>query len=149
MTDALKLFVDADAFVAFTVITDANHKRAVSLLNSLTERPVFFLTSNYVFAESITIISQRASHQTAVKYIEEMQLPASPFQIKRAEESIEQEAIKVFKEQTSKNTSCVDCTNMVFMKRLALNAIFSFDRTYRKNGFTIVEDLLATEPQAA
>jgi hypothetical protein len=38
---------------------------------------------------------------------------------------------------------------MVFMKRLALDAIFSFDEVYRKNGLTLVEDLLATKLQAA
>ena len=55
----------------------------------------------------------------------------------------------LFKAQTSKNTSYVDCTNMVFMKQLDLDAIFSFDEVYRKNGLTLVEDLLATKSQAA
>ena len=78
-----------------------------------------------------------------------MQSMESPFQITRADENIEEEAIGVFKAQTSKNTSYVDCTNMVFMKRLHLDAIFSFDEVYRKNGLTLVEDLLATKLQAA
>ena len=149
MKTAIKIFVDADAFVALTVETDANHEKARSLLNRLTVNPVLFLTSNYVFSESITIISQRASHQTAVTFIAKMQSMESPFQITRADENIEEEAIGVFKAQTSKNTSYVDCTNMVFMKRLALDAIFSFDEVYRKNGLTLVEDLLATKLQAA
>jgi len=38
---------------------------------------------------------------------------------------------------------------MVFMKRLHLDAIFSFDEAYKKNGLTLVEDLLATKSQAA
>src|SRR5918992_602427 len=98
MKTAIKIFVDADAFVALTVETDTNHEKARSLLHRLTVNPVRFLTSNYVF-----------------------------------------------KAQTSKNTSYVDCTNMVFMKRLDLDAIFSFDEVYRKNGLTLVEDLLATK----
>jgi uncharacterized protein len=149
MKTAIKIFVDADAFVALTVETDTNHEKARSLLNRLTVNPVLFLTSNYVFSESITIISQRASHQTAVTFIEKMQSMESPFQITRADEHIEEEAIGVFKAQTSKNTSYVDCTNMVFMKRLGLDAIFSFDEVYRKNGLTLVEDLLATKLHAA
>ena len=35
------------------------------------------------------------------------------------------------------------------MKRLNLDAIFSFDEVYRKNGLTLVEDFLATKSQAA
>jgi predicted nucleic acid-binding protein len=149
MNDAIKIFVDADALVALTVETDTNHEKARSLLNRLTVNPVLFLTSNYVFSESITIISQRASHQTAVTFIVKMQSMESPFQITRADENIEEEAISVFKAQTSKNTSYVDCTNMVFMKQLDLDAIFSFDEVYRKNGLTLAEDLLATKVQAA
>jgi len=78
-----------------------------------------------------------------------MQSIESPFQITRADENIEEEVISVFKVQTSKNTSYVDCTNMVFMKQLDLDAIFSFDKVYRKNGLTLVEDLLAIKSQAA
>jgi len=37
---------------------------------------------------------------------------------------------------------------MVFMKRLDLDAIFSFDEVYRKNGLTLVEYLLTTKLQA-
>jgi predicted nucleic acid-binding protein len=142
MKTAIKIFVDADALVALTVETDTNHEKARSLLNRLTVNPVLFLTSNYVFSESITIISQRASHQTAVTFIAKMQSMESSFQITRADENIEEEAIGVF-------TSYVDCTNMVFMKRLDLDAIFSFDEVYRKNGLTLAEDLLATKSQAA
>ena len=149
MNDAIKIFVDADALVALTVETDTNHEKARSLLSRLIVNPVLFLTSNYVFSESITIISQRASHQTAITFIAKMQSMGSPFQITRADENIEEEAIGVFKAQTSKNTSYVDCTNMVFMKRLDLDAIFSFDEVYRKNGLTLVEDLLTTKLQAA
>src|ERR671915_2065630 len=97
MKTAIKIFVDADAFVALTVETDTNHEKARSLLNLLSVNPVLFLTSNYVFSESITIISQRASHQTAVAFIAKMQSMESPFQITRADENIEEEAIGVFK----------------------------------------------------
>ena len=39
---AIKIFVDADAFVALTVKTDSNHEKARSLLNRLTVNPVLF-----------------------------------------------------------------------------------------------------------
>ena len=110
MKTAIKIFVDADAFVALTVETDTNHEKARSLLHRLIVSPVLFLTSNYVFSESITIISQRASHQTAVTFIAKMQSMESPFQITRADENIEKEAIGVFKAQTSKNTNPITPT---------------------------------------
>jgi predicted nucleic acid-binding protein len=102
MKTAMKIFVDADAFVALTVETDTNHEKARSLLNRLTVNPVLFLTSNYVFSESITIISQRASHQTAVTFIAKMQSMENPFQITRADENIEEEATVYLKRKRQK-----------------------------------------------
>lgn len=148
MNNALKIFVDSDAFVALTVKTDAHHKKVIALLQDLQERQVVFLTSNYVFSESITVISMRASHAIAVAYIDHLQSLESPFRIKQIDTTVEEEAIKIFKEQTSKNTSFIDCTNMALMKLSAFDAIFSFDEVYRKKGFTLVADLLA-EKQAA
>ena len=142
MNDTLQIFVDSDAFVALAVKNDANHEKAFPLLHLLQEKQVIFFTSNYVFSESITVISQRESHAAAVTFIENMQLPDSPFQIKRVDEALEEEAILRFKVQTSKNTSYVDCTNISLMKKLDLDAIFSFDKVYRKSGFPLVEDLL-------
>lgn len=142
MNDALTIFVDTDAFVALTVKTDAHHEKVLTLLQKLHAKSVTFMTSNYVFSESITVISMRASHETAIAYIAAMRNPQSPFLIKRIGEVEEEEAIKIFTKQTSKNTSFVDCTNMAYMQLLNLDAIFSFDEVYRKKGFTLVTDLL-------
>src|SRR5436853_6792999 len=100
-----KIFVDADSFIALTLQTDSKHQKAVALLHALLAKPVQFFTSNYVFSESITVISQQSSHAIAIKYIEDMKAEESPFQIKRVGEAEEEEAIRVFKAQTSKNTS--------------------------------------------
>lgn len=143
MNDIVRIFVDSDAFVALTVETDAHSKKALSLLHILRTKPVQFFTSNYVFSESITVISMRSGHARAVQYIETMQVPDSPFQIKWADKALEAEALDLFKKQTSKNTSFVDCTNMAYMQQLHLDAIFSFDQVYKTNKLTLVEDLLA------
>ena len=63
------IFVDTDAFVALARGDDSNHARAVDLLRELSKHPVAFCTSNYVFTESVTVISQRVSHQAALAYI--------------------------------------------------------------------------------
>ncbi len=143
MNNRLHIFVDTDAFVALAVANDTNHEKALTLLNALHKRLVIFFTSNYVFAESVTVISQRASHDAALQYIDAMQSLENPFIIERADDDIEDEAIRIFKQQTSKNISYVDCTNMAFMAHLQADAIFSFDGGYRKNRLTLVSDLLA------
>ena len=143
MNNRLHIFVDTDAFVALAVANDTYHEKALTLLNAIHKRLVIFFTSNYVFAESVTVISQRASHDAALQYIDAMQSLENPFIIERADDDIEDEAIRIFKQQTSKNISYVDCTNMAFMAHLQADAIFSFDGGYRKNRLTLVSDLLA------
>ena len=62
MNTPRKVFIDADAFVALAREDDANHKRAASSLQHLIKQSVVFITSNYVFAESVTVISMRMGH---------------------------------------------------------------------------------------
>ena len=145
----LTVFVDTAAFVSLLKADDTTHERAKYLFEKLQKRPVSFLTSNSVFSETVTVLSQRVSHSVAVAYIQTMYAPTNQFAIQRASEDIEAAAIEIFKAQTSKNTSFVDCVNMAFLKQLQADAIFSFDDDYRKNGFPLVEDLLAKEVQAA
>jgi predicted nucleic acid-binding protein len=59
--------------------------------------------------------------------------------MKRVSQGLEQEAIEVFKSQTSKNVSFVDCTNMAVMNAFNIKDIFSFDGSYKTNGFNLVE----------
>lgn len=40
-----------------------------------------------------------------------------------------------------KNVSFVDCANIALIKHDRLDAIFSFDRIYKKNGLTMAWDL--------
>ncbi|HVF69798.1 MAG TPA: PIN domain-containing protein [Xanthomonadales bacterium] len=141
MSSKLTIFVDSDAFVAFVKEKDNTHQKAKNLLLQLRSRPVTFITTNYVFLESVTVISQKIDHETAVTYIDKMTSSKSPYALHRISEEIEEQAIEIFKKQTSKNTSFVDCTNMAFMKHNNVNVIFSFDEIYRKNGFKLLEDV--------
>lgn len=136
-----KIFIDSDAFVALAREDDAHHEKAIALLNRLTKESAIIITSNYVFTESITVISMRKSHEAAVEYIRRMKETDSNYTIQQVDADIEALAIEIFKKQTSKNTSFVDCTNMAFLQAMKIDAIFSFDEVYSKNGFALVSDL--------
>lgn len=142
MKPQLTVFVDSDAFVAAVKKADTTHKKARSLFQKLKEQEAILVTSNYVFSETVTVISQKMGHDAAIFYIDSMQSTESMLLIKRIDEQLEEQAIEIFKKQTSKNTSFVDCTNMAFLKKMQIDAIFSFDQIYKKNGFTLVEDLV-------
>jgi len=135
------IFVDSDAFVALAKEDDTNHTKAQQILTKLSRKPVLYTTSNYVFSETITVISQRVGRNQALSFIQELKSPVSLFSMQWIDEALESIAIQHFKNQTSKNVSFVDCTNMALMKRHRLDAIFSFDSIYKRNGFLVAEDL--------
>lgn len=141
MKTSINILVDADAFIAMVKDDDANHQKAARLFSQLEDNNISFVTTNYVFSEAVTVISQRTSHQTAINFINNMKSSDSIFSIIRMTQEIEDMAIEIFKKQTSKNVSFVDCTNMALIKHDNLDAIFSFDEIYKKNGFRLASSL--------
>ncbi|MCJ7739847.1 PIN domain-containing protein [Candidatus Microgenomates bacterium] len=131
--------VDSDAFVALSKNDDSNSAKAQQILSILKLQKTKLYTSNYVFSESITVISKKVSHSGAISFIEVMKSPLNPFSFIWLDETIENMALKIFKQQTSKNVSFVDCTNMAVMEHYHLDTIFSFDEIYRKNGFKMIK----------
>lgn len=136
------IFVDTDAFVALIKKNDSNHTKAKKIFQKLQSMAIEFTTSNYVFSETITILSQKVNHATAVRYIDAMLSSGNIFNIKRADETIEDLAISIFKDQTSKNISFADCANMAVIRKLGLDGIFSFDRAYTTNKIPLAETFI-------
>lgn len=136
------ILVDSDVFVALAKKDDTNHKKAKRILKKLTNQPVAFITSNYVFAETVTVISQRISHQAALGFIKVVKSSRSPFLCRWIDEEIEELAIQIFSQQTSKNVSFIDCTNIALVRHYNLAAIFSFDSIYKKNGIPTAKNLV-------
>lgn len=135
------ILIDADAFVAVAREDDSNHEQALRILSQLLDQSVHFITSNYVFAESVTVISQRVGHKEALAFANNLKSPKSFFLIERISEEVEDLALGIFSKQTSKNVSFVDCTNMALVDSLDIGYIFSFDKVYRKNGYKLAEML--------
>ena len=141
MSKALTIFVDSDAFVGLTKKDDSNHERARQIFLELQDKPFVFVTSNYVFSEVVTILSQRIDHETAVAYIRSMKSEDCVFTIERVGLGTEEAAIQIFIKQTSKNVSFVDCTNIALIRERHMDGIFSFDDDYKKNGIALIENL--------
>jgi predicted nucleic acid-binding protein len=103
------VFVDTDILVAWAKSDDINHVRAEQIFRQLEDRHIVFFTSNDVFAEALTVVSQRVNHGTAIKLGNTLQSPDDSFQMKRVTEEVEELAFQIFIEQASKNVSFVDC----------------------------------------
>lgn len=132
------ILIDSDAFIALRKGDDSNHKKALLTFNKLKNRNISFIASNYVYSETITILSQKISHRNAVDFIDQKNNPSTFFSIIRLDEEIEETAISIFKKQTSKNVSFVDCANMALLETRQADMVWSFDKVYQKNGYKTV-----------
>lgn len=137
------IFVDSDAFVSLIKEDDSNHLAAEDIFSKLSRKKVSFVSSNYVFSEVVTVISQRVSRAASLKFIETIRAPHSDLSILWVEPFLEESALGFFRRQNFKNVSFVDCTNMAFMKRDEMDAIFSFDQVYKKNGLLLASELVS------
>ena len=135
------VLVDADALVALAKTNDSNHKKAVTISNKLQKIGVSYCFSPYAVAEAVTVLSYKASHQSAKKFLRQIRkLDIPVFELPEKHKDL---ADKWFLRQKKKGSSYFDCYNMALLEVLKKqsDAIFSFDSIYKRNGFTLVENL--------
>lgn len=130
------IFVDTDGFVALALTQDSNHARAVAISKGIKARKEHLVTSAFSFGETVTVISQKGGREKALQFVD--MFLASGTVVVEADESLREEGILVYRNQTSKNVSFTDCANMAIMRREKIKEVFSFDRIYKKNGFTFL-----------
>ena len=137
MLDAL---VDADALVALAKEDDPNHKKALNIARSLQNKGCTWYVSPFTIGEVVTVISHKVDHDTAKKVLEELR--EQNLNILTLKDEYIQLADEWFNKQGKKGTSYFDCYNMALLERYKkeLNAIFSFDSVYKRNGFRLAEE---------
>jgi predicted nucleic acid-binding protein len=135
------ILVDADALVALAKTNDSNHQKATKLSKKLQKTGVIYYFSPFTVAEAATVLSYKTSHQSAKKFLEQIRELDIPI-LELSEKHLVL-ADKWFFKQNRKGTSYFDCYNIALLDRYKnqLSAIFSFDSIYKRNGFTLVEDL--------
>lgn len=136
------ILLDADALIALAKQDDSNHQRAVKINDELQKRGVSYMLSPFTVAEAATVLSYKVSHQAAKKFLKQIRSIDIPvFDLKEQQIKL---ADLWFNKQSKKGVSYFDCFNMALLERYKkqIEAIFSFDSIYKKNGFKIAEELI-------
>jgi len=131
----LKVFLDASALVAYYNKDDALHAKAAATMRKFIsgEIPLAkFFTSDYVFDETVTVIEcVLGQHDLAVKVGEALRA-SSRTEILPIDRDLFESSWKLF--QKSKGLSFTDCTSLVLISQLGIQAAFTFDRHLRASG---------------
>ncbi len=131
-----QLFVDTSAYFALTDRRDENHEAAVHIIHQFIRERTEFLTTNYIVAETHTLLLTRIGYTTALQVIEE--LFRSQTRIYRVREAEERKALEIIRTYTDKEFSLVDAISFATMERFHLTQAFAFDHHFAQYGFSLL-----------
>jgi uncharacterized protein len=129
----LKVFLDTGAFLALADEDDDYHAVAKSLHAQLLGNRAQFLTSNFVLAETYTLIRFKVGHNAAVEFMKKFD--QTGIKVLRVSEAIEDTAKSIFTRYDDKEFSFVDCTSFALIDHHRLDHAFAFDGHFRQYPF--------------
>src|SRR6266480_5725832 len=137
----LLVIVDADALIALSSVSNANHEKARRNLRFLSTSHTTALFPTTAICEAVTVLRGRLNKpDEAGGIIKRFQHGDFPLQ------AVDQQAIfdaaALYKPLASKKNTLFDAVVAALAKRLNADAIFSFDEWYRKIGLTLASDFI-------
>lgn len=128
----MKYLIDSDFLFGLQLSYDPHHKTAVKILRTIqksTKSELVIL--NLVVQETATVLSKKDSQNSAIKFLDNLaKLAVTVLVVGEEDENL---IWSLFKKQTKKGTSFIDCANLAMAKKYKFDGILSFDEFYPKN----------------
>jgi len=123
------IFVDTGALFAAANAKDKDHQKAKDFLTKLAEEKVILFVTNFIIAETYTLMLRKIGRDEAVEYVEKLRNTA---EIERVSEEDENKAWQIILRYQDKDFSYVDATSFAVMERLGIRDAFSFDEHFEQ-----------------
>lgn len=123
----MKILIDSDALFALYFIDDTNHLKAKKILGTFSKKDELFVT-NLVLQESVTVISRKIGQKQALDFLKKFEKTNTREIF--VDRTFTAKVWRIFKKQTKKATSFIDCANLAIAQELKIDKIFSFDKFY-------------------
>ena len=135
-----KIFVDTWAWYALADRNDIVHDIAEVANRKLVDDGYTFVTTNFVLAESVTLIRYRMYHDAAVRFWETMKTmnEIGFLDIIRVTKKHEEDAWTIFEHYADQDFSFIDCTSFAVMQEMKLSHVFTADHHFSVMGFVRV-----------
>ncbi|MBS3909215.1 MAG: PIN domain-containing protein [Actinobacteria bacterium] len=129
------IFLDTSGLVALLSSKDKNHAAAERFWDWLLTQPMAVYLTDYIFDETYTALRSCLGHKVASGF-GELVFESSALNLIFIDEGLLNAAWEVARKYSDKTYSFTDCTSFVVMERLALDAVFTFDRHFAQYGLT-------------
>jgi len=130
------LFADSAGWMAAYDAHDKYHAVAKPALRNLSHQKVIFVVTDYIVAESMTLMRGRLGHARAVAFGEWL-LHSPRVHLIRVDADRWNEAWQLFKMYDDKEFSFTDCASFAVMRSERLRDAFTFDRHFEQAGFRL------------
>jgi len=132
------IFVDTSAWLALADSHDRDHAEAAEFQHRIV-RGEFGkqVTTNYVLAETVTIIRRRLGLAPAIRLSNAVR-GGKEVGLFWIEPVHHHEATDLMAAHTDKDWSVTDCSSFVIMRSLGIRDAFTFDRDFAQAGFSIL-----------
>ena len=124
--------MDADAFFALYVSSDLLHQGAKEIFTQFLKSKARLYTTNLVLQEVETVISYRLGQKSAKDFLKRFN--KINIEMVFVNKVLTAKAWLIFKKQTKRGTSFIDCANLAIAQELKIDKIFSFDKFYQRVG---------------
>lgn len=131
---ASKVFVDTGAWVALRYARDAYHERSRGLLVKLRKEKLELVTSDWVFAEAVTLLKARGAVDHALELGDALR-QGKLGQVVASDPARGDRAWELFRKYRDQRVGFVDCTSFAIMQELKIRVAFGFDRDFVAAGF--------------
>ena len=134
------IFVDTGAWIALTDRKDQYHGDAVVIYTRLKRRKERLATTDYLVDETVTRLRYDLSHSAAVRFLDfiERAEETGVLTVIRIDETLFQEAKRLFRQYDSTKLSFTDCTSFVVCQMYKISEVFAFDRHFTMLGITLL-----------
>lgn len=131
------LFVDTAGWAAFLVGSEAFHEQAVFLLDHARANGQPVLTTSYVMAELVALLTSpmRVPRREQVRIVGTLR-SAEWIRILHVDPAQGEAAWQLLAKQDDKMWSLVDCTSFVVMREYSITVALTSDRHFEQAGFT-------------
>jgi predicted nucleic acid-binding protein len=135
----MTVLVDTDALIGLADTADRHYQASTRLAHALIERQATIFIVPTTLAEFALVASGKIGMRATQQIVDVLLRSYTGVDI---DQPLVAGAKSRYDVQTSKEHSLFDCFVMEAAHRLAADCIFSYDKGYRQNGFTLIQDLI-------
>lgn len=126
MAENKRIFVDSNYFVALFNFSDTLYPKSLKIAKEIDKLGIFFIISNLVFLEIVTILSQKRGKRVAIETGEYL-LSNPQISLVHIDELLQKQSWDIFRQVKNKDISFIDCSIIAAMKSEGIEELLTFD----------------------